>query len=86
MKFFEIPAVRTLLFSNMFDDLKDLGFKDGENMVAADIGNIDKQLRNLLADDVMIKEITENGYNFIRKNHTNEIRAKQFVEDLQSWL
>jgi hypothetical protein len=86
MKFFEIPAVRTLLFSNMFDDMRDLGFKDGENMVVADIGNIDKQLRNLLADNDMIKEISNNGYEFITKNHSNEIRAKQFIEDLQAWL
>lgn len=86
MKFFEIPAVKTLLFSNMFDDLKDLGFKDGENMVVADIGNIDKQLRNLLADEDMIKEISENGYNFIREKHTNEIRAKQFIKELEEWL
>lgn len=86
MKFFEIPATRTLLMSNYFPELNELGFKDGENMIAIrDIEKVDKQIRDVLNDDDMRKEITDNGYDFIRKNHSGEVRAKQFIEQLENY-
>lgn len=83
MKFYEIPASRCLLASNTFEELEELGFKDGENMVVYNYRNIDKQMKNLLADNAMRQEITDNGYNFIRKYHSGEVRAQQFIKELK---
>jgi hypothetical protein len=85
MKFYEIPASRTLLVANMFKELSELGFKHNENMVVMDLDNLDKQMKDLIADDDMRNEITDNGYKFVRENHSVDIRAKQFIEELKSW-
>lgn len=82
MKFLEIPACRSLLFSNYFTDLKEMGFKSNENMVEMNFDDLDSQVRNLLSDDDLRNRITDNGYNFIRENHSGKVRAKQLLEEL----
>jgi hypothetical protein len=83
MKYLETAAAKSLIVSNWFDELGDLGFKDGENMVVADYENLDKQMRYLLENDRW-KPIAERGYEMVRKRHNTTVRAKEMVECLKS--
>ncbi len=82
MKFLEIPACKSLLFSNYFADLKGMGFKPDVNMIEMNLDDLESQTEKLLADDDFRNEITNNGYNFVRENHTGQTRAKQLLEEL----
>ena len=82
MKHLEVQACRSLLISNYYSDLEEQGFKHNENMIVADMKNLKKQARKLLVDDGFIEEITNNGYNFVRKNHSCEVRVKQLLGEL----
>lgn len=82
MKYFEYPACRCLLVSNWFRDLEELGFRDGVNMVVTDYDRLDEQIKILLADDDRRKELTDNGYKFIRSYHSGQVRAKQLLLQL----
>jgi len=86
MKYFEIPASKSLLVSNWFEELGDLGFEDGQNMVVADYSKLDLQMTSLLNDKKKLKRIQNNGYDLIHKFHTCDIRADQMVRHLEQWL
>jgi len=85
MKYFEIPASRSLLVSNWFQELADLGFEDGQNMVVADYKKLDLQMTSLLKDRKKLKRIQNHGYDFIHKFHTCDIRAEQMVRKLKDF-
>ena len=91
-KFFEIPAAGSLLLAPMVDDLKELGFVDGENMVAIredrvgdGAGLILKQVRELLADPERIERIATAGRQLILDRHTWAHRAKTFFDALENY-
>ena len=79
MKYFEIPASKSLLVSNFFDELGDLGFIPDENMVAIDYENLDSQMKRLRTS---YESIAQKGYDLIREKHSTIARAKELIE----WL
>jgi len=79
MKYFEIPASGSVIFSDWFDELKDLGFKPYENMIVIDKKNVKNQVKLLLENKKRLLEIAENGYNLIHEKHTTNQRAKDLV-------
>lgn len=81
MKYFEIPASRSCLVSNWFDELGDLGFIANENIIIADYDNLDYQMKKLLDGDW--EKIAENGYKLIREKHSTIIRAKEMIKCLK---
>lgn len=85
-KFFELPGCRTLMLAETNPDIEELGFKDGVNFVACNRENLkDKALH--YANEAEEREvITEEGYAFIHRHHTNQVRAKQFVETIKRFL
>lgn len=82
LKFFEVPACKSLLLAETNEDIEELGFKDGENFVACTVDNIVEKTDYYLKNDQERIQITENGYNFIHSNHTNAHRAKQMVAEM----
>jgi len=81
-KYVEIPAVGTLLMSNWFADLGLLGYKDKHNMIAYNEENLIPLVEGLLKDEERLNHIAANGTDLILSNHTSDIRAKQFINNI----
>jgi len=80
-KIFEIPACRTSLLCDYSKEMKSLGFVPDENFIEIDKKNIKKQIEYLLfSKDSKLKEVTNNGYDFIRENHTTTNRVNDFLK------
>lgn len=80
MKYFEIPAAKSVIFGDWFDELGDLGFEPYNNMLVIDRDNIKKQVDFLLDNKKRLIEIANNGHNLVYRRHTNEIRAKELID------
>lgn len=81
-KYVEIPAANSLLMSNWFPDLGLMGFVPGTNMISYFKENVVEVVENVLKDEDELARISNNGYNLILMNHTSEIRAKQFINNI----
>jgi hypothetical protein len=83
MKYFEIPACNSMLMAGWFDELNELGFVKNENMVALPkkLNEIEEWM--LPEKEEELKAITQAGYRMIRKKHTTNIRAKEFVSNIK---
>ena len=86
MKFFEIPSCASVIYSNYFDELGDLGFIPDKNMVVIDISNITGQIESLLQDKDNLRQIIKNGQDLIISNYTTKIQAKNMIELLREWM
>lgn len=86
LKYFEAPACKTLLLAEPVQDILDLGFKDGINFVACDQSNFYEKAMYYLKNEKERIKITENGYRFIHDNHTDNVRAKKFVDDVLEYI
>ncbi|WAA13133.1 glycosyltransferase [Fervidibacillus halotolerans] len=86
LKYFEAPACKTLLLAPYSNELRDLGFIPGKNFVAIDETNFLEQAEYYLKNDKERQRITDEGYEFIRKNHSTEVRVKQFVKMVEDIL
>lgn len=83
IKFMEIPACRTLLMSDWFNELKHLGFEPGKNIVILNMQDLDSQMRWWLEHDEVREEIAKAGEELIQQRHTVEVRAKEFLEHIR---
>lgn len=86
LKYFEAPACKTLLIAEQNRDIAELGFKDGVNYVSCTTDNVEEKAVYYLLHDKKRKEITENGYQFIQNNHTNEHRALTMITNIETFL
>jgi len=82
IKFMEIPACRTLLISDWFNELGELGFIPGVNMIKLLVGDMDAQMRWWLRHDDR-EMIAKAGEELIQQRHTVEVRAKEFIKHLE---
>jgi glycosyltransferase involved in cell wall biosynthesis len=85
-KYLEISACNTLLMSDWFNELGMLGFRHRINMVALQPGRIRHQVEWWLANDEMRERVASNGMQLVRRYHSGEVRAKQFVSALKAIL
>jgi hypothetical protein len=83
LKYFEVPACKTLLLAPTFKELEDLGFIPGKHFVAINETNFASLTNAYLNNEKARNEIIEQGHKFILENHTLEIRAKQLVEKIK---
>ena len=86
-KYFEIPALGTILFGNFFRGLEYLGFKDQENCFffrEADIQRMEEILVWLKSDSIKAKSVAKAGQDFIRQYHTARIRASQLYDIVEA--
>lgn len=86
MKYFEIPASKSIVMTNWFSELGELGFVDDRNIVIADFENLHEQVVKLLGNKKKLKEIQNNGHDFIRKYHTTHVRALEMKKEMEKWL
>ena len=90
-KFFEIPSVGSLLLAydvHVKDQLKELGFIDGENYISCDLTNMNDKI-NYIVDPKNrneIDKIRKNGYDMIWKNHTLIERMKDLTKYIDNNL
>ncbi|MFP3886607.1 glycosyltransferase [Priestia filamentosa] len=86
LKFFEAPACKSLLLAEPVNDIADLGFKDGVHYIACDHTNVYEKAMYYINNDKERETVTDAGYRFLHRYHTDEERAKQFVQYLQEYL
>lgn len=79
-KFFEIPGCRSLMLAEPNPDIEELGFQDGINYVACDKENLLRKAAYYARETGERERLTDEGFLFIHKHHTNQIRAKQLVD------
>jgi spore maturation protein CgeB len=83
MKYFEIPACRTLLIADWFDELGSLGFKDHVNMVKLNKRKLKEQVEYWFTHDKEREEIAKAGEILIQQRHSVDIRARELIEHLE---
>ncbi|MEN2767521.1 glycosyltransferase family protein [Ornithinibacillus xuwenensis] len=86
LKYFEALGCKTLLLAEPNKDVKDLGFIDGVNYVACNTENFYEKAHYYLKNEGEREKIVAAGYQFIHQNHTNQVRAKQFVNYVQEFI
>jgi len=86
LKFFEAPACKTLLLAEPNQDILELGFTDGSNFIACNINDFYEKAKYYLQNEEERKRITDNGYHFIHSQHTNRIRAQEFINTIKKFL
>jgi hypothetical protein len=87
MKYTEVLSCGTLLFADKPEDLDDVGLKDGEHLIIyTDINDLKNKIQYYLHNDKEREEIAKNGMEFVRKNHSNEVRIKEMTEIIQKEL
>lgn len=85
-KYFEVPACNTLLLAPGSNELKDLGFKDGETFVEINESNFYERAVYYLNNKEERIAISKRGYELVNSHHTTEIRVGQFVEYINKFL
>lgn len=85
MKYFEIPAAGNLLFAETTEALNELGFEDRVHYIAVNQSNYKELITYYLKGEGRkeAEAIRTQGYSFIHKYHTWEIRIKIFLEELE---
>src|SRR5690625_2684790 len=86
MKYFEVPGCNTLLIAEKNQDLKELGFKDGVNYIAADQSNFYDKALYYLKNEKEREKIAMEGYKFIHQHHTHRVRAQQFIRYVEEFI
>lgn len=86
LKYMEIAASKSLIFSNYFEELCMLGFEPNVNMVEMDFNNIENQIKWWLEHDNERNTIIENAYKLIKERHDVKIRVKEITEEMEKIL
>jgi len=84
-KYFEIPAVGSLLLASYSPDLDRIGFVENKHYVKIDKDNFFTTLNNVLKNPEKYENIRKEGRKFVLENHTDENRfnqLKQIIKEL----
>ena len=82
-KFFELPALGTMLFCYPFKNAEKFGFIDGETCVYIQSPEeFEEKLDLILKDQALQNKIATNGRDMVFQLHTTTCRAKQMKESL----
>ena len=87
-KYSEVLACGSFLLTTRPEDLEELGYKPGYHLVLYkdDFSDFEDKIRYFLKNENEREEIAKNGMEFVRKNHSSEIRVKQFIEIVEKEL
>jgi len=88
-KWLEVPACNTLLMINKLsptDDMNAMGFKPDVNFVAINEDNFLERIQYYLSHPSEAKTIAQRGYELIRSKHSQDIRAKQFINKIRKYM
>ncbi len=78
-KHFEIPASYSLLAAPFFSDLDELGFIPDENFLSVTPSDFEEKIFAILRDEERLVEMTKKGAKLVRRYHSVNVRARQFV-------
>jgi len=85
MKFFEALACKTLLIAEGNQDIEELGFQDGIHYVhCTKTDDVIEKASYYLGHPSERERITNNGFQFVHENHSNNKRAEQFFKYLET--
>ncbi len=79
MKYFECLACKTLLMGTGSEELKDLGFVDGETFVEVDEHNVREKVTYYLRHEEERKQIIDKGYKLVVERHSVVKRVEEFL-------
>ena len=85
-KFFEIPALGSLLLAKPFYNAHNLGFIDGENYIKTDYRDIIQKIEWLEDNPQKAQQIAKKGQDMIWKKHSLEARGKQLKKSFEAIL
>ncbi len=83
-KYFEGMMSRSLVMADKPYHAEELHFKSGWNFVEINAQNWQQTLTYYLEDNQLRETIARRGYETALKYHTHEVRAKEFISNLQS--
>lgn len=83
-KYFEVPACNTLLMAPYTEELHDLGFIPDKNFVSINEKDFLQKARYYMEDERRRKQISLNGYNFVRSKHSSLIRAMELINNINN--
>lgn len=84
MKFTEFTSCGTFVLADRPADFNHLGFKDGKHLVLYEnLDDLSDKIKYFLKHEVEREEIAKNGMEFVRKNHNNTVRSKQFTDAIR---
>ncbi|WP_143804699.1 glycosyltransferase family protein [Paraliobacillus ryukyuensis] len=86
LKFFEAPGCHTLLLAETNPDIQALGFTDQKHYISCTVDDVREKAAYYLEHDNEREKITDEGYRFIQENHSNEIRAQEFLHAVSTIL
>jgi len=87
MKFTEVLACGTLLITEEPNDMQVAGFKNGKHFVVfKGLNDLKKKINYYLKHEKERKRIALEGMKFVRSNHNNDIRVKQFIDKIHEKL
>ena len=86
LKYMEIAASKSLIFSNYFDELGILGFKPDVNMVEMDFDNLENQIKWWLEHEDERNRVIDNAYNLVKERHTVQTRVKEITKIMEDFL
>jgi len=79
-RFTETMACGTLLLTDKPDDLEKLGFIDGEHLVIyKDLKDLKSKILYYLKHEDKRERIAQQGEEFVRKNHSCQVRVKEMM-------
>ena len=87
-KYSEVMACGTFLLTTKPDDLERLGYKDGEHLVLYkdDFSDLEDKIMYFLKHEEEREQIARQGMEFVRKNHSSEVRVKEFAKIVEKEL
>ncbi len=86
LKYYESLACKTLLLASGSEELKELGFMDGETFVEVNEANFYEKAQYYLNNESERERIAKSGYEMIVKHHTTKIRASELLTHIERIL
>ena len=83
-KFFEAMGSGACVLADRPFHMEDMHFEPDWNFVEINPENWKEKLEHILDDDQLRETIARRGYETMMKYHTNEVRVKEFIEELKT--
>lgn len=83
-KFFEIPALRSVLVCRSCNGFEELGFKSRENAIVCEPDQLPELHRHLSDNLDEAQKIADAGQALVWRHHTSQARARQLMRALES--
>lgn len=87
MKYSEVLSCGTLFLTDKPEDFEILGYEDQKHLVLySNTNELKEKIKYYLEHEDERQQISLEGMNFVRENHNNTIRVKQFIDIVKKEL